>query len=386
MRILMAVYLLVAIAVGVQSVMLGMKTFSEGGRLYTQYNNYVIFKYSFFHLLSKHDLYQTYPSEYLDLYKYSPAFALFFGFFSWMPDTIGLILWNLLNTLVLFAGIRSLPGLDDKKKNLLLLFCLPELILSIQNSQSNALIAGLLLLAFGLLERSRFILAALCIVLTVYIKIFGVAAFALFFLYPHKPRFAVALIFWSLLLAVLPAAAIGFRQLFFLYGSWWQLLSSDHSASIGISVMGILQSWFHLEGIKNGVMAAGVVLFFLPFFRIDQYRNLCFRLEVLASILIWTVIFNHKAESPSFIIAMGGMGIWYFSQRKDLLNLLLLVLGFIFTALAFTDLCPRGFKEGFIKPYHIKALFPLLIWMKLTFDLVTARYKPAEPVMKTAGG
>ena len=51
---------------------------------YTNYNNYLIFKQSFFNLLSSKDLYIHYPLFHFDLFKYSSTFALLFGVFAYL--------------------------------------------------------------------------------------------------------------------------------------------------------------------------------------------------------------------------------------------------------------------------------------------------------------
>ena len=122
----------------------GPKVYVSGGRPYIDYNNFRIFKFSFYHLIHYRDIYRLFPDDHWDLYKYSPAFALCFGLLSWLPDTIGLFLWNLINALCLFAGVRLLPVLSDEKKSWILLFGLLEMLLSIQNTQSNGLMAGLI--------------------------------------------------------------------------------------------------------------------------------------------------------------------------------------------------------------------------------------------------
>lgn len=43
-----------------------------------KYNNYVIFKMSFPHLVNNEDLYIVQPEEHWDLYKYTPTFAVLF--------------------------------------------------------------------------------------------------------------------------------------------------------------------------------------------------------------------------------------------------------------------------------------------------------------------
>jgi len=150
-----------ALIASVQLVLLAHQTFA--GIVYTDYNNYVIFRQSFFHLVNGENLYIPYPAEHWDLYKYSPAFALVMGLLAYLPDIIGLSLWNLLNVLVLFAAIRMLP-FGVKTQCLLMLFIALELLTSLQNAQSNGLLCGLMIAAYGCLERKKALWAALWIV------------------------------------------------------------------------------------------------------------------------------------------------------------------------------------------------------------------------------
>jgi hypothetical protein len=52
------------------------------------YNNFIIFKQSFFHLKNNTNLYLEYINEYKDHYYYSPSFALFVIPFSYLPILI----------------------------------------------------------------------------------------------------------------------------------------------------------------------------------------------------------------------------------------------------------------------------------------------------------
>lgn len=79
-----------------------------------KYNNYTIFKSSFYHLIDGKDLYVGHPQEHHDLYKYTPTFAAFFSLLAIMPDWLGLNLWVLSNALMLFAAIYYLPMVPDK--------------------------------------------------------------------------------------------------------------------------------------------------------------------------------------------------------------------------------------------------------------------------------
>ena len=377
LSIVFFVYVLISLIAATQGLLAGPKVYVPGGRPYIDYNNFRIFKFSFYHLVQGRDIYQLFPDDHWDLYKYSPAFALCFGLLSWMPDVIGLVLWNLINALCLYAGVRLLPGLTAVKKSWILLFCVLEMLLSIQNTQSNGLMAGLVVLAFALAERRRYILSTLCIVFSFYIKIYGALAFVFYLFYPGKLKLMGWSLFWMVFFAVLPLAVVSGSQLLFLYKSWLHLLQDDRSASIGLSVMGLLETWFKTDISKNVVALAGMGLFLLPLIHIRKYGDLQFRLLYLASTLIWMVIFNHKAESPTYIIVMAGIGIWYFSQSSDPVNRVLVILAFLLISMSVSDLVPAPVRNGFIRPYGIKAVMGIVIWCRIVYEQLTLRYKSA---------
>lgn len=367
----LVLFFFLAVLASVQSVLLGLKTFQPDGPLYTHYNNYVIFKQSFFHLIQQKDLFILYPAEHWDLYKYSPTFSLFFGLFAYLPDIVGLSLWNVLNALILFFGVKALPHFSDKQKALILLIVVLELMTSLQNAQSNAMMAGLIIWSFAALERRQYLIATLFIMATVYIKIFGLVAMALFLFYPRKDKLALYSAAWAVVLFVLPLVVVSLEQLMFLYRSWGHLLQDDHSASYGFSVMGWLSTWFGFNANKLAVLGTGVILFCVPLLRFHLYSNLVFRTLCLCSVLIWVIIFNHKAESATFVIAMSGIAIWFFMQEKWCWeNAALLVLAVVFTSLSPTDLFPRFIRKGILEPYVVKVLPCILIWAKIIWEML----------------
>lgn len=377
-RFVILLFLLLAIIASLQSYFLTQKKFQAGGIQYNEYNNYTIFKQSFFHLIERKDLYFPYPMEHWDLYKYSPTFSLLFGGFAMLPDAIGLSLWNTLNALLLVFAVFYLPHLNNKQKGLILLTCVIEAMTSIQSEQSNGLMAGLIILAFGLCERKKFLLAALCLVLSVYIKIFGLVAFALFLFYPEKWKLALYTLLWFLVLFFLPLLVVDFYQLKFLYKSWGQMLSQDHSISNGLSVMGWLQSWFGITANKIVVAVSGAILFLIPYLRRKMFVDYDFRILALASVLLWIVIFNHKAESATFIIAMTGASIWFFLRERKWFDILLFVSAIILTTLSPTDIFPHDLRKSIIEPYVLKAVPCILIWCRVIYEMVVDSSMPTS--------
>ena len=373
--LLLAGYLLLAVIATVQQWLL---TGVDPSDPYTHYNNYVIYRQSFVHLVGQHELYTLYLDEHWDYFRYSPSFALAFGVFAWMPDLAGLMLWNLLNVSVLFVAWRMLPVADERITIAAGWFVAIEVLTALQNSQSNVLLAGLLVLAFGLLERRQIAAATLMIVIAAFTKLFGLVAFSLFLLYPQKRKFILCSALWSAVIGLAPLLAVPPDQLVRLYRSWWNLLSIDYGQSAGLSVMAWLQSWFRIAPRNSMVGVGGVVLFCLPLLNVRRYRDFTFRLLFLCNILIWVVIFNHRAESSSYIIAMAGVALWYFAQERTRLNTVLTWSAFVFTSLSPTDLFPRAVSVTFFVPYAIKAVPCILIWGKVTYELVTANYRQVE--------
>jgi len=368
---------LVTLAVSLQQYFLPDRQFWDAMR--PQYNNFLIFKFSFQHLVDGLNLYDFYPEEHGDLFKYSPTFAIFMGLFYYLPDWLGLTLWSLLNTLTLYFGIRFLPKLKDEKKVFILLFVLLELIGNLQNEQSNALMAGLLLLTFVSFERKNLFLAAMFIALGTYIKLFGILGAGLFLLYPNKARFIGYSFFWFILLFLLPLLVISPEQLINQYSEWFRVINEDHASRYGFSVLGILHKWFGLNPSKFLVLITGCILFCLPFIRTNLYKIYQFRLLFLASVLIWVILFNHTAESSGYILAMTGAAIWYFSQKPTKIDTLLILLTFAVVSLFSTDLMPTHIRNDFIYPYYFRTIPVLIIWIKLVTELL---FKPISETTK----
>jgi hypothetical protein len=171
-------------------------------------------------------------------------------------------------------------------------------------------------------------------------------------------------------IGLLPLMFTSTDGLVFQYQNWLRLLSEDHSGSIGYSFMGVLQTWFGLQSGKDVLVIAGLIITMLPFVFVHKFKDLQYRINWFASLLIWLVIFNHKAESPTFIIAFTGIALWLFTTSINKTVLVLAVLAFVFTSLAPTDLFPASIRHSFFEPYAIKAVPCILIWLYLNFQLI----------------
>src|SRR4029077_10934003 len=113
-------------------------------------------------------------AQHVDRFKYSPTFALLFAPFAYLYWPIALFLWNALNALIVFYAIGKV--LEPKKAIVAQGWMLLELLRGMQNAQSNALVAGLIILSFAAMERRHAWRSAGAVILGAVVKIFPLAA------------------------------------------------------------------------------------------------------------------------------------------------------------------------------------------------------------------
>ena len=137
--------------------------------------------------------------------------------------------------------------------------------------------------------------------------------------------------------------------------------------------MGIVRRVLGDANISNlWFIAVGLPLFALPYLRIKQYKNQAFQLMILASTLLFTVLFSSGSESPTYIIAVAGVMIWYLIQKDKtaLVNSLMLFV-LILTCFSMSDLFPKYVKQNYIIKYSLKALPCCIVWFRITYELLT---------------
>ena len=342
--------------------------------------NFRIFRDSFFNLLAGHNLYALRPEQHLDYFKYSPTFALLMAPFAALPVFAGAMAWNFCNVFALFTAIQLL-NLSRAQKAIVLWLILIELLTSIQNFQSNALVAALIIATFVALERGRPEVAGLFVAFGASIKIFGGAAATFVLFYPRKLRFLIATIIFALLLFALPLLVISPTQLRWQYGNWFSLLQSDYLSREKLSIMSWLHAWFGVDWRKGIVQLVGgcflllpIVLAFAGRLRRSQksaaLESNSFRLIFLSSLLVFLVIFNHKAESPMFILAVTGAAIWYAASKMEWWHTFLMAFVLVFTSLSSTDLVPRHWRDTITNPLVLKTVPCIVAWLVMQTELL----------------
>jgi hypothetical protein len=171
---------------------------------------------------------------------------------------------------------------------------------------------------------------------------------------------------------------VPFEHLIFLYQSWFHRLQLQ-TIRDSLSLIGVIGMFKSIQLDQIWIVLFGTISMVLVLFKKEVYNNPQFRQLYLGGILLFTVVFNPGVESPSYIIAVVGAAIWYISLERVKWHQWLMILVFIFTCLSPTELFPRYLREQFLKPYHIKAIPCIIVWVVCMIELFTWHKRKIEP-------
>lgn len=364
-RWLLALYVVTAVAVALQRTMIPPPE-----------NDILIFRAAFHHLLAGQDLYAAYPAAYADLFKYSPTFALLFAPFALLPLVPGYILWALVCSTAVFAGMtRVLP---PRQAALALAIAWLAVLGDMQRAQTNALCAGLMMLGWAALERERQWTSAAAIVAGGFVKLFPIAALAGAIFHRRKARFALVVLAVVILGAALPLLTVSWSSLTAQYHSWGAIETRDAvplarygtgGAGLYAGLMGQFRVWFDVRWPFWPTQLVGLALLMAPLLRGPRAWTPTFRLNFLASILVFCVLFNHQAESPSYSIAMIGAALWYAASDRAWWRTALIAACFLIVNVASTSVMPHALYDDYYVKYLLKTVPLIPLWIVMLGEL-----------------
>jgi hypothetical protein len=238
-----------------------------------------------------------------------------------LPDAFAAILWTIVNAFILYKAVLMLP-LKTSYKYFILLICAHELMTAAYSVQFNPIMAAIIILSFVFIRNGKDFWAALLIIAGTYIKLYGIVGLAFFFFSDQKIKLILSLLFWSVILFVLPMLISSPAFVVQCYKDWYLSLSDKNihnafSDMQDISVMGMIRRIFNNPNLSNlPIILPGMLLFALSYLRIKSFKNVNYQLLILASTLLFTVIFSTGSESPTYIIAFMGVAIWYMNLDR----------------------------------------------------------------------
>lgn len=344
----------------------------------TPYNNFLIFKNSFHHLFLSLPLFETYGPVQYDVFKYTPTFALLFAPFTIGNDFVGLLLWNSLNVLLPFFALTQVFTNHKNRWVFLFVFFAVESSTSMLNSQSNGVMLGLMLWTLVFYQREKWNSAVFCILLTGFIKIFGLVLFTLF-LFQKKQWLKIALstAVQFMLLFLLPLVFVSWDYLIAQYLRWFILLKSDGGYFVKYSVLGWIQCWFDYLPNKTLTLFIALSVQITCAYLIRKRSDLIILYGLTWG--VWVVIFNHMAESATFIIAVGSMVAFYLLIEKlTMIDSILLFLVLVFTVFGPTDVYPKETRFWIVETAQLKVFPMILVYGRMLHYLVISSIQKQE--------
>ena len=349
-------------------------------------NNYLIYKGVFEHTLQQKLLYIQYPAEYDDANHYGPLFSMVIAPFAFLNNYVGCFLWSIANAAFLYFAIKNLP-ITNHQKNVILLITAVEMMTSTHSVQFNPMLTSWILLAFILIEKEQDIWATLFIVAGFYVKLYGIIGLAFFFFSKHKIKFIISFVTWLIVLFCLPMLISSPRFIIQSYQHWIESLvaknvqNTDSSIAMNLqdlSVLGMIRRLFKIENLHNYfITMPAAIMLLLPYIRVQQFKHLYYRLSYLALLLISVVIFSTSAESPTYVIAVTGVALWFIVQKVPTAKWVyaLLIFAMIVTTFSVTDLFPHYLRVTFFIAYALKALPCFCVWLVLLYQLLFNKYE-----------
>lgn len=378
------------------------------------HNNYDIFRYVFYNTWNSTSLYQ--PSTdggYWDTNHYGPFFATIIAPFAVLPTWLGLLLWDVCLAAFLYWAVSMMCKGMPRLKTFTIWFCAHELLTALFMQQFNIAIAAIIILSYYFVEKEREEYATFFIVIGTLVKLYGIVGLAFFFFSRHKTKFITTLLLWTAVLIAVPMIFSSPEYQWQQYAEWARSLSGKNeenilSAAQNISIMGMItkigygltEGHSHILSVMhNGaqpnmnnwwvqsfnmlwVIAGGCTIVALGYFRITQWKNKLFRINILATMMMFVVLFSTGSESSGYITPFIGCCIWYccVPWQRGKWDTALLITTFIISSMSPSDLFPAIIRRDYIQPYALKALPITLVWLRLSYELMTKDYTEKQEV------
>lgn len=358
---------------------------AEIARGMSSIDNFLIYRGVFNHVTQLKNLFILYPNEYESFNNYGPAFSLIIAPFALLPVYLGCWLWAMTGAVTLLIAIHQLP-VTIHQRLLIVSIAAIEMMTATHNVQFNTLLTAFIIFSFIFTLNGKDWLATLFIAAGTLSKVYGIAGLLFFFFSQNKKQFVLSYIGWMLTLFLLPMLYSSYEYILQTYQEWFQqilkrndqnVFNSTYAGMQDISAMGMIRrifGWYDFPEFKL-VAAAGLSML-IPLAKLHQWINPAFQLRYLALVLLTVVVFSSASESPSFVLAVTGAGIWLSLQptpwKKWLIALVIFL--FLFTILSPTDIVPPYIRTNFIQAYSLKALPCCIIWVFLLKEIYSIAF------------
>ena len=303
-------------------------------------------------------------------FLYLPVFCVLYAPIFLLPWWLGPYVWNIGNFVLFSLAIWMLPKPLAPHRTKIYLFLLSVLMQSIFCYQYNTVVCYIFIFAFILLEKNKPFWAVLLIMISATTKVYGLAELALLFCYPKVWRNFGYAILCGVALLMLPALNPHVDSLSALYQGTLDMINDHHSSAdyIGILFARGLKPLLlpNYRIVQMGVLAILGILFF---WRYKRWHDFEFRLQALAIIMGYIILFSDSPETHTYIIPLTSyvMVFWLRPQRTWLDWTLFWLLFVNFMILPTDVLCPAWLHEYIHKSFWLDVYTYFICWLRIVW-------------------
>jgi len=306
-----------------------------------------------------------------------------FAPFAMVPYAVGLLLWNVTNAAALCTAMVLL--LTPRAAACALSIVFLEALGAMQNTQSNGLCAALMIFSLVALEREHVVWGAAAVASGAAIKVYPLASGLLGLVSPKRWSHLWWCVAMGAVFLLLPLLLTSPTTLFEQYRSWVVLQRADTAKIAMYWIGGVVEQLMgtpvpHLPVQLFGVLWTVLIAMYAQ----RQWSDAVLRRLFLASLLLFAVVFNHMSESPTFVIAFAGIGIWWSvlprARWRDAIVLLALLVG----SVGGTDAVPKHIRLAWIVEPRLKAWVTIVAWCAVQYDTMRILRKTSPlPIAST---
>lgn len=348
------------------------------------YNNFQIFSYGSIDFWEGINPYNDWDhlslrGRQLDVFLYGPLFSILFTPFAYLPDWIGVFCWNTFTYTLFFFSIFNLPEkftFDNKR----FIFFISALLLfsTLLSVQFNPVVAALYLFSFTLLEKNKGFWAVFLILISGFIKVYGIFQLIMLICYPKFWKNVLFAILIGLFLLLLPLIQISPDNLIEYYQSW-VLKVMDH-ANITRFYSFYRPIYPLIKSIESfaGFISVGILLFIflMTLLKLEYFKkSFINRARLMGVIMGWSILFGLGSERHTYVIAMVGYAIWYiFSSRTTFEKVLLWGNFLILCIMPIDILCPVVISDLLLTRLNLNVIVFSITWFLMvyrTFNFTT---------------
>ena len=320
-------------------------------------------------------------------FLYTPVFTTIYAPIFLLPEWLGPFVWNGFNYCMLCLAIKTLPQPLAPYRMKIFLFLLLLILQSTFCFQYNMVVCYIFLFAFTLLENGKPFWATLLIMISATTKYYGAIELGLLLCYPKFWRNMGYALFWGVVLLLLPTINTAFDNVFVLYKDMWGTYESHRGAA---DYPGL----FYAPGLKSLllpnlriVQLSVLVLIGAMFFWLNKrWSDFRFRVETLAVMMGYIILFSDSPETHTYMIALSGymMAFWLQPQRSKFDWILFWLLFINFCILPVDALCPTPVYRFFHNNFWLDVYCMTIAWIRVIWWAVKPNRIPFPAISRCA--